>query len=91
MDAAIGSTVPVEDPSDDFVRLRDYVDVQNCLKLDAFAKEKLQLGFGPSMVEQAKQLLKINKVMSLIIVHVLFTFLFFLLVLFGTRVPSRVG
>ena len=30
--------ITVEDPSDNFVRLRDFVDTQNCMKLDAYAK-----------------------------------------------------
>nr|CAG4650171.1 EOG090X06NC [Sida crystallina] len=53
--------ITVEDPSEEFVRLRDYVDVQNCLKLDAFVKEKLQQGFSNEMVDAARVALKINK------------------------------
>ena len=54
----------MEDPSDDFIRLRDYVDVKNCMKLSAFTKEKLQQGFNAEMVEEAKEHLKMNKVVE---------------------------
>ena len=33
--------ITVEDPSDNFVRLRDFVDTRNCLKLDAFSVDKI--------------------------------------------------
>ena len=52
----------VEDPSDEFIRLRDYVDSKNCIKLDVFAKEKLLTGFSSEMVEDVKSRFLINKV-----------------------------
>ncbi len=52
----------MEDPSEEFVRLRDFVDVKNCMKLEAFSKEKLRDGFSNAMVEEAQSQLKINKV-----------------------------
>lgn len=52
----------VEDPSEEFVRLRDFVDVKNCMKLEAFSKEKLRDGFSNEMVKEAQSQLKINKV-----------------------------
>lgn len=55
--------ITVEDPSEEFVRLRDFVDAQNCRKLEAFTKEKLQSGFSAEMVEEAQTHLKINKVL----------------------------
>ena len=33
----------LQDPSDNFVRLRDFVDAKNCLKLAAFSKEQVSL------------------------------------------------
>ena len=33
--------ITVEDPSDNFVRLRDFVDTRNCLKLEAFSVDKI--------------------------------------------------
>nr|CAG4641713.1 EOG090X06NC [Eurycercus lamellatus] len=53
--------ITVEDPSDEFVRLRDFVDAQNCQKLEAFKTEKLKQGFSSEMVEEAQTQLKINK------------------------------
>ena len=35
--------ITVEDPSDNFVRLRDFVDTKNCLGLPAFAKAEVRL------------------------------------------------
>ena len=34
--------ITVEDPSDNFVRLRDFVDTRNCLKLPSFAKAEVK-------------------------------------------------
>lgn len=55
----------VEDPSYDFIRLRDYIDALGCSKLSAFAPENLRGGFSDKMVEQARKQLKINKVGTL--------------------------
>ena len=52
----------VEDPSEDFVRCRDYVDCKNCIKLDEFSKEHLLQGFSPNMTAAALKKYKINKV-----------------------------
>ena len=54
----------VEDPSIDFIRLRDYVDALSCSKLSTFAPENLRSGFSDKMMEQARKQLKINKVGS---------------------------
>jgi len=56
--------ITVEDPSDNFVRLRDYVDTKNCLTLPAFAKDKVLNGFNDAMVESAAKELKICKKQS---------------------------
>ena len=53
----------MEDPSEEFVRLRDFVDAQNCKKLAAFSAGKLQQGFSQEMVQEAQNHLKINKVL----------------------------
>ena len=37
------TTSLLQDPSDNFVRLRDFVDAKNCLKLSAFSKEQVGL------------------------------------------------
>lgn len=54
--------ITVEDPSYDFLRLRDYIDALGCSKLSSFAPENLCGGFNEKMVEQARKELKINKV-----------------------------
>ncbi|KAK4323856.1 hypothetical protein Pmani_005495 [Petrolisthes manimaculis] len=53
--------ITVEDPSDNFARLRDYVDSKNCMKLDSFHSEKLNQGYSEAMVDEAKTKLKLNK------------------------------
>merc|ERR1712034_147612 len=53
--------ITVEDPSDNFVRLRDFVDTKNCLKLPAFSKEKVLQGFTEEMAGAAAKELKICK------------------------------
>lgn len=55
----------VEDPSFDFLRLRDYVDALACINLSAFSQENLRNGFSGEMVKEAREKLKINKVRSL--------------------------
>lgn len=53
--------ITVEDPSDNFVRLRDFVDTRNCLKLDAFSVDKIVKGFSEEMTLAAARELKICK------------------------------
>lgn len=51
----------VEDPSEDFQRIRDYVDAKNCETLPAFQPAKLYQGFSDEMANQACNKFKINK------------------------------
>ncbi|CAL8130628.1 unnamed protein product [Orchesella dallaii] len=53
--------ITVEDPSDDFERLRDFVDARDCGKLASYSKEKLKQGFSKEMYEEARQVLKMTK------------------------------
>ncbi|XP_048478077.1 histone acetyltransferase type B catalytic subunit [Plutella xylostella] len=53
--------ITVEDPSQDFQRIRDYVDARNCAELPAFQPEKLANGFTTEMWQSARAQLKINK------------------------------
>ncbi|XP_069978242.1 histone acetyltransferase type B catalytic subunit isoform X1 [Penaeus vannamei] len=53
--------ITVEDPSDNFVRLRDFVDSKNCLKMDSFQPSKLTEGFTEAMAKEAQEKLKLNK------------------------------
>ncbi|XP_077300202.1 histone acetyltransferase 1 [Arctopsyche grandis] len=52
--------ITVEDPSDDFQRLRDYVDAQNCETLPAFNPKILFDGYNKDMATQAQSKFKIN-------------------------------
>ncbi|CAH3154645.1 unnamed protein product [Pocillopora meandrina] len=54
--------ITVEDPSFDFLRLRDYVDALACINLSAFSQENLRNGFSGEMVKEAREKLKINKI-----------------------------
>jgi len=58
----------VEDPSDDFERLRDFVDARDCSKLTSYSKQKLKRGFSNEMYEEAKTVLKMTNVSSHLIV-----------------------
>ena len=53
--------ITVEDPSDNFVRLRDFVDTKNCLKLSAYGKNEVLKGFSDDMTIAAGKDLKICK------------------------------
>ncbi|XP_035658310.1 histone acetyltransferase type B catalytic subunit-like isoform X2 [Branchiostoma floridae] len=53
--------ITVEDPSEEFLRLRDFVDCMNCKVLPAFSPQLLQDGFTADMAQQAQEKLKINK------------------------------
>lgn len=51
-----------EDPSENYVKLRDFVLSKLCQSLPAFAADKLPLGFSDDMVKEAQDKLKVNKV-----------------------------
>jgi len=61
-DLSFKLTITVEDPSDDFEVLRDYVDATDCSKLPSFAREKLRKGYSSDMAEEARRVLKMTKV-----------------------------
>ncbi|XP_065053342.1 histone acetyltransferase type B catalytic subunit-like [Rhopilema esculentum] len=56
--------ITVEDPSEDFIRLRDYVDCQRCISLPAFTPDNLINGFSDSMATEARQKFKISKLQA---------------------------
>lgn len=53
-----------EDPSENYVKLRDFVLVKLCQDLLCFSPGKLMQGFSQEMVMEAQQKLKINKVLN---------------------------
>lgn len=63
--------ITVEDPSDDFRRVRNFVDIKLCRELPAFAKDKLPKGFTKEMAEAAKDTHKINPRQSRIVYEIL--------------------
>jgi histone acetyltransferase 1 len=54
----------VEDPSDDFEVLRDYVDSRDCQSLKTYAPENLKKRFSPEMAAEANRVLKMTKVIQ---------------------------
>lgn len=52
-----------EDPSESYVKLRDFVLVKLCQDLPCFSPENLKQGFSQDMVIEAQQKLKVNKVL----------------------------
>ncbi|XP_068184657.1 histone acetyltransferase type B catalytic subunit [Antennarius striatus] len=53
--------ITAEDPSENYVKLRDYVLAKLCQGLPSFAADKLCLGFSEDMVKESQEKLKINK------------------------------
>ncbi|XP_046546607.1 histone acetyltransferase type B catalytic subunit-like [Haliotis rubra] len=53
--------ITVEDPSENFQRLRDFVDVKNCMELTSFEPDRLYLGFSEDMVIEAQKKLKLSR------------------------------
>ncbi|KAG5283444.1 hypothetical protein AALO_G00042150 [Alosa alosa] len=53
--------ITAEDPSDSYVKLRDFVLVKLCQTLASFSTDKLSLGFSEDMATEAQEKLKINK------------------------------
>lgn len=51
--------ITVEDPSDEFRRIRNIVDIKLCQSLSAFAANRLKLGFNAEMIEAAKSNYKV--------------------------------
>lgn len=51
--------ITVEDPSDNFVGLRDYVDCKRCLTLKSFQKDNLMKGWDKKMADEAQSALKL--------------------------------
>ena len=54
----------VEDPSENFQRVRDFVDVRNCQSLPSFDPSKLCKGFSEDMQKEAREKYKLNKVLN---------------------------
>ena len=56
--------ITVEDPSDNFTRIRDFVDSKYCRNLMSFSAENLKKGFNREMSEEAQKEFKISQKQS---------------------------
>jgi hypothetical protein len=54
--------ITVEDPSDEFVSLRDFVDCRNATKMESFQPPKIHQPFSKELEELCRQKLKLHKV-----------------------------
>lgn len=54
--------ITVEDPSDDFQSVRNYIDAKICRKLPSFSVGNLRKGFSKDMVKEARKEGKINSI-----------------------------
>ena len=54
--------ITVEDPSDEFVALRDFVDCRNAMKMESFQPPKIHQPFSKELEELCRQKLKLHKV-----------------------------
>ena len=54
--------ITVEDPSDEFVALRDFVDCRNAMKMESFQPPKVHQPFSKELEESCRQKLKLHKV-----------------------------
>ncbi|XP_030373490.1 histone acetyltransferase type B catalytic subunit [Scaptodrosophila lebanonensis] len=52
--------ITVEDPSEDFQRLRNFVDARLCQGLKSFARTEVTKGFSKEMVREARETFKLN-------------------------------
>ena len=52
----------MEDPSDEFVALRDFVDCRNAMKVESFQSPKIHQPFSKELEELCRQKLKLHKV-----------------------------
>lgn len=63
--------ITVEDPSDEFRRVRNFVDAKLCITLPEFAVDKLKAGFSKEMTVAAKNTFKINPKQCRIVYEIL--------------------
>lgn len=64
--------ITVEDPSEEFQQLRNFVDVKLCMNLPIFTKESVKSGFKKSMIDDTRALLKVSSCHFLFATRTLF-------------------
>lgn len=52
--------ITVEDPAEDFQRMRNFVDARLCLKLPLFKADKIKKGFSKEMIKEARESFKVE-------------------------------
>lgn len=52
--------ITVEDPSDEFKKMRNYIDSKLCRDLKSFSESNLKKGFSKEMVKEARNELKVS-------------------------------
>uniref|UniRef100_T1PJU5 Histone acetyltransferase type B catalytic subunit n=1 Tax=Musca domestica TaxID=7370 RepID=T1PJU5_MUSDO len=52
--------ITVEDPSEEFQRMRNFVDCRLCMELKTFQREEIKKGFTKDMVKEARETYKLN-------------------------------
>lgn len=67
----------VEDPSDDFQRLRNFVDARLCKGLKSFGRDAIKKGFNKEMIREARETFKVScyNLNNANIIYFLFLFL----------------
>lgn len=51
--------ITTEDPDEEFIAMRDYLDCKNCIGLSSFSKDNLKKGWSSEMAKEAQQTLKL--------------------------------
>lgn len=51
--------ITVEDPDEEFIVMRDFLDCKNCLKLDSYKPDRLKEGWSKEMGDEAQEKLKL--------------------------------
>lgn len=52
--------ITVEDPSDEFRRIRNVIDVRHCQDLSSFSVDKLKKGFSREMLKETNKHFKVR-------------------------------
>lgn len=51
--------ITTEDPDEEFIAMRDFLDCRNCLKLETFSRDNLKKGWTNDMAKEAQEKLKL--------------------------------
>lgn len=51
--------ITAEDPDEEFIAMRDFLDCKNCLKLDSYQPDKLKEGWSEEKAKEAQEKLKL--------------------------------